>query len=77
VETILHGKTEQQIVSRAFVDLRAWTVVTVQRPLTLIKLYDDGPFWHRTDASISATHVMPRRADSPSPLSKNIRAWTA
>jgi hypothetical protein len=53
-ETILHGKTESQIVSRAFLEQRAWTELTVQRPLTLMKLYDDGLFWHRTDARISA-----------------------
>jgi hypothetical protein len=55
VETILHGKAERQIVSQAYVDQRAWSELTVLRPLTLLKLYDDGLFWHRTDASISAT----------------------
>ena len=63
VETILHGKAEQQIIGRAFVDQRAWTVLAVDRSLTLMKLYDDGLFWHRTDASISAAqdYVAPRR----------------
>ncbi len=54
-ETILHGKTTSQIVSRAYVELRAWTALTLQRPLILMKLYDDGLFWHRTDARISST----------------------
>lgn len=62
VETILHGKAGVQIVSRAFVDLRAWTIITSVRPLTLMKLYDDGLFWHRTDASVSAAHTTPSRA---------------
>ena len=53
-ETILHGRIQSQIVSRAFVELRAWTELTLQRPLALMKLYDDGLFWHRTDAGISA-----------------------
>jgi hypothetical protein len=53
-ETILHGRTESQIVSRALVQRRAWTELTLQRPLTLMKLYDDGLFWLRTDARISA-----------------------
>ena len=63
VETILHGKAGVQIVSKAFVDLRAWTIITSVRPLTLMKLYDDGLFWHRTDASVSAAHdyTEPRR----------------
>jgi hypothetical protein len=51
-----------EIVSRAFVDLRAWTIITSVRPLTLMKLYDDGLFWHRTDASVSAAHTTPSRA---------------
>ncbi len=54
VETILYGKAEQQIVSQAYIDQRAWSELTILRPLTLLKLYDDGLFWHRTDASISA-----------------------
>lgn len=53
-ETILHGKTEEQIVSRAYVDQRAWTEFVTVRPLKLLKLYDEGLFWHGTDASISA-----------------------
>lgn len=63
VETILHGRASVQIVSRAFVDLRAWSIITPMRPLTLMKLYDDGLFWHRTDASVSAAHdyTEPRR----------------
>jgi hypothetical protein len=61
VETILHGKTEEQIVSRAYVDQRAWTEFTTLRPLKLMKLYDEGLFWHGTDASISA---MPSYAKS-------------
>ena len=54
VETILHGKTEEQIVSRAYVEQRAWTEFTTVRPLKLMKLHDEGLFWHGTDASISA-----------------------
>jgi RES domain len=54
-ETILHGKTVSQILSQAFVEQRAWTELTLQRPVTLMKLYDDGLFWHRTDAWISAS----------------------
>ena len=62
-ETILHGKTESQIVNCAFVEQRAWTELTIQRPLTLMKLYDDGLFWHRTDARISAVddYSVPRK----------------
>lgn len=54
VETILHGKTAEQLVSRAYVEQRAWTEVTTLRPCKLMKLYDEGLFWHGTDASISA-----------------------
>ena len=54
VETILHGKTDEQIVSRAYVEQRAWTEFTTVRQLKLMKLYDEGLFWHGTDASISA-----------------------
>jgi hypothetical protein len=54
VETILHGKSEAQIVSQAYVDHREWTEFTILRPITLMKLYDEGLFWHGTDASISA-----------------------
>lgn len=54
VETILHGRTDEQIIGRAFVEQRAWTEFTSVRPLKLMKLYDDGLFWHGTDASISA-----------------------
>jgi hypothetical protein len=63
VETILHGKTREQIISRAFIEQRAWTVLVTQRPLVLMKLYDEGLFWHRTDASVSAAHdyAEPRR----------------
>jgi hypothetical protein len=53
-ETILHGKTEEQIISRAYVEQRAWTEFTTVRPLKLMKLYDDGLFWHATDAGITA-----------------------
>lgn len=55
VETILHGRTEEQIVGRTFIEHRAWTEFTSARPLKLMKLYDDGLFWHGTDAGISAT----------------------
>lgn len=63
VETILHGKSTSQIVSLAYVNQRAWTAVLVLRPLTLMKLYDEGLFWHRTDARVSATddYREPRR----------------
>jgi RES domain len=54
VETILHGKTEEQIVSRAYVEQRAWTEFTTVRPFNLMKLYNEGLFWHGTDASITA-----------------------
>jgi len=54
VETILHGKAEEQIVSRAYVEQRAWTEFTTVRSFKLLKLYDEGLFWHGTDASISA-----------------------
>src|SRR5580698_4763500 len=43
-ETILHGKTDEQIVSRAYVDQRAWTELVTVRPLKLLKLYDEGLF---------------------------------
>lgn len=63
VETILHGRSADQIVSRAYVNQRAWTAISVLRPLTLVKLYDEGLFWHRTDARVSATddYREPRR----------------
>jgi hypothetical protein len=54
VETVLNGKTEEQLVSRPYVEQRAWTEFTTLRPLKLMKLYDEGLFWHGTDASISA-----------------------
>jgi hypothetical protein len=54
VETILHGKTEEQLVSRAYVERRVWTEFTTLRPFRLMKLYDEGLFWHGTDAGISA-----------------------
>jgi hypothetical protein len=55
VETILHGKAEVQIVSRGYVEQRAWTEFGTVRPFKLMKLYDEGLFWHGTDAGISAT----------------------
>ena len=61
VETILHGRTHEQIVTRTFVEQRAWTEFTIVRPLKLMKLYDNGLFWHGTDAGISA---MPNYATS-------------
>jgi len=63
VETILHGKSASQIVSLAYVNQRAWTAISVLRPLTLMKLYDEGLFWHRTDARVSAAddYREPRR----------------
>jgi hypothetical protein len=54
VETILHGKTGEHIVSRAYVEQRAWTEFATVRPFRLMKLYDEGLFWYGTDASISA-----------------------
>jgi len=54
VETILHGKSGEQIVRRAYVDQRAWTEFATVRAFRLMKLYDEGLFWHGTDASISA-----------------------
>lgn len=63
VETILHGRTKDRIIARDYVHLRAWTVLTTQRRLRLMKLYDEGLFWHGTDASVSAvdTYAEPRR----------------
>jgi hypothetical protein len=63
VETILHGRVTDQIVKRSHVDLQAWTAITLRRPLQLMKLYDEGLFWHRTDANVSAAHnyAEPRR----------------
>jgi RES domain len=63
VETILHGRAADQIIKRSYVELRAWTTITLRRPLLLMKLYDEGLFWHRTDASVSAAHdyAEPRR----------------
>jgi len=63
VETILHGKAASQIVSLAYVNQRAWTAISVLRPLTLMKLYDEGLFWHTTDARVSASddYREPRR----------------
>jgi hypothetical protein len=63
VETILHGRTKDRIIARHYVHLRAWTALTTRRPLRLLKLYDEGLFWHGTDASVSAVdnYVEPRR----------------
>jgi hypothetical protein len=63
VETILHGKTEEQLVSRAYIEQRAWSEFTTVRPFKLMKLYDEGLFWHGTDAGISAmpSYVASRR----------------
>lgn len=63
VETILHGRTKDRIIARDYVQLRAWTLLTTQRPLRLVKLYNEGLFWHGTDASISAAdnYAEPRR----------------
>nr|WP_246527004.1 RES family NAD+ phosphorylase [Plastoroseomonas hellenica] len=55
VETVLHGRTKDRILTRANVHLRAWTPIETCRPLTLAKLYDDGLLWHGTDAGISAS----------------------
>ena len=54
VETILHGNAEEQIVSRSYVEQRAWTEFATVRLFKLMKLYNDGLFWHGTDAGISA-----------------------
>jgi hypothetical protein len=63
VETILHGRTKNRIIALSYVEARAWTELITQRPLRLMKLYDEGLFWHGTDASISAvdSYVEPRR----------------
>jgi len=53
-ETILHGRPAGQIVSRAYVEQRAWTAIKVLRPLKLMKLHGEGLFWHGVDARVSA-----------------------
>jgi hypothetical protein len=49
VETILHGRADAQIVSRAFVDLRAWTIIGPRRPLTPMKLRSGIMPWLSVD----------------------------
>ncbi len=63
VEAILHGKTRNKILTRAFVGQRAWSSLRAQRDLVLVKLYDDGLLWHGTDAAVSASddYTTPRR----------------
>jgi hypothetical protein len=63
VETILHGRTKDRILTRASVNLRAWSVIRTRRDLTLAKLYDEGLLWHGTDASVSSSddYTEPRR----------------
>jgi hypothetical protein len=62
-ETILHGRTKERILTRANVNLRAWTAIQTRRDLVLVKLYDEGLFWHGTDAGVSASndYSEPRR----------------
>jgi hypothetical protein len=63
VETILHGKTKETILSRAFLEERAFSRMTVQRDLCLAMLHGEGLSWCDTDASISAAsdYAEPRR----------------
>lgn len=52
VETIL--RKNRRILTRAFVEQFQWTVLRVERPLTLAKLYDEGLAWHGTTNDICA-----------------------
>lgn len=63
VETVLHGRTKDRILTRASVNLRAWTPIETCRDLDLVKLYDEGLLWHGTDAGVSASESYgePRR----------------
>jgi RES domain len=63
VETILHGKTTASVLSRAYLEERAFSRLTVQRDLRLAMLHGEGLSWCNTDASISAVPVYaePRR----------------
>ncbi len=63
VETVLHGKAGNRIVSRGYVDRLAWTFLISSRPLSVVKLYDEGLLWHGTDAGVSSApdYTEPRR----------------
>jgi hypothetical protein len=62
VETVLR-KSTGRVLRRGFVEERSWSTMTVQRPLRLAKLYDDGLLWHGTDAGIgsSNSYAEPRK----------------
>jgi len=61
VESVL--RRPGRIVSRAYLEERVWSELTVRRTLRLAKLRDEGLHWHGTDAAISASHdyTVPRR----------------
>ncbi|MDR3439735.1 RES family NAD+ phosphorylase [Telmatospirillum sp.] len=61
-ETILR-KPRGRILRRAYVDDRAWSVLTIGRDLKLAKLYDEGLLWHGIDSNIgsSDSYTEPRR----------------
>jgi RES domain len=63
VETVLHSKTKDRILTRAFLYQKAWSLIRAERDLTFAKLYDDGLLWHGTDASVSSSddYREPRR----------------
>ncbi len=62
VETVLR-KSAGRILKKRFVEERSWSTITVQHPLELAKLYDDGLLWHGTDADIgsSGSYDEPRK----------------
>jgi hypothetical protein len=62
VESMLR-KPAGRIATRAYVEERAWSELTVRRALRLAKLRDEGLHWHGTDAAISASddYTVPRR----------------
>lgn len=63
VETILHGKTKDRILRRAFLEERAFSHLTVRRDLRMAMLHGEGLSWCGTDASISSStdYTEPRR----------------
>jgi len=62
VESVLR-RPAGRIVSRAYLEERVWSDLTVRRTLCLAKLRDEGLHWHGTDAAISASedYTVPRQ----------------
>jgi RES domain len=56
-ETLLHGNSHRKgpkIVTKAEVEARSWSVITLERPVKLLKLYGNGLAIHGQDAGITS-----------------------